>query len=218
MTTKVSFHPYRNDIITQITKPMTKFKKWLTFSEIPSRIFSMSLQIKNHVNYEFLVATSILFSLIFTIKKKANKRKNYSLGNSNSKIVICTRHIVPADFLFHKRFKISDANACDLSQSRVIETVNANNSSNKLHHRDQRQQYTIWYRVIDNFVARFFGRCIRSAKFQKQKNLCHFSTEFNLILCLFILYLTIFFHHRINAALWFLSLFRYRMSYQLTKL
>lgn len=51
ITTSDNFHPYTNDIITQITKPIIRNRKWLTFSEMPSRIFSTSLQINYNVDF-----------------------------------------------------------------------------------------------------------------------------------------------------------------------
>lgn len=43
ITASDNFHPKINAIITQTKKLITINKKWTTFSEIPSRIFSTSL-------------------------------------------------------------------------------------------------------------------------------------------------------------------------------
>lgn len=53
-------------MITQIINPMTKNKKWLTFSAIPSRIFSISLQLSNY-NYYCLWRSRLFWYDIFMI-------------------------------------------------------------------------------------------------------------------------------------------------------
>lgn len=57
--TNDNFHPKMNDTMTDAINPITRSKKWLTFSAMPSRIRSISLKRKWKLRFPHVTVTEI---------------------------------------------------------------------------------------------------------------------------------------------------------------
>lgn len=109
----------------------------------------------------------IYFNILFYA---LNARKTNSLCYTNGKIVVTTGYIIPTHLLLHQRLEEFDANPCNLSQRRMIETINGEYSTNELYSRGDGGKYAICYCIVYDFSAILLVGCICSVKIKPFTN------------------------------------------------
>lgn len=99
-------------------------------------------------------------SLVFSYKSKYIFI--HLLCDTNSKIFVASKNIVPADLLSHQRLEVCNANACNLPGCCSIEEINRQNSSYELNQHGQRKYNRERPSIVDDFCGTFFPCCICS--------------------------------------------------------